>query len=74
MLNALFDNPEEIYQKNCPTSGTNCSDFMDEQFPIDSDLIDPMYKLTLQMLMVGMKNPTDLENNAKDAQTVQAIQ
>lgn len=74
MLNALFDNPEEIYQKNCATSGTNCSDFMDEQFPIDSDLIEAMYKLALQMLMVGMRNPTDIENNAKDTQTIQALQ
>lgn len=74
MLNALFDNPDEIYQLNCPTTGTTCSDFMSEQFPVDSDLIDGMYRLALDLLLKARTMPNDIENNSKDVQTSQAIQ
>jgi len=39
---------------------------MSEQFPIDSDLVDPMYKMTIQMIVGSMELPLDLENDAKD--------
>ncbi len=67
LLNGLFDNPDDIHQKNCPTvTGGTCSDFMSEQFPIDSDLISPMYEMTLRFLMIP--TPNDIENNARDIQ------
>lgn len=74
MLNALFDKPDEISQANCATTGVNCNDFMDEQFPIDSDLIDGMYKMTLDYLMKSQQEPIDTENNSKDVEIRKAIQ
>lgn len=64
LLNALYADPEEIDSKNCVVSGTNCPEYLDTEFPIDPDLIDPMYKLTLQYLL--QRGAQDLENDAKD--------
>lgn len=74
LLNALFDDPNEIHQLNCPTSDTACTEFMSEEFPVDSDLIDPMYRLTLEFLLQSRGLPIDTENNAKDVETRQTIQ
>lgn len=75
LLNALFDNPEEIYEYNCASTGdNNCPEYLDQVFPIDSDLIDAMYKMTIDMLLRMYSVPNDLENNAKNVQATQAIQ
>lgn len=75
MLNALFDDPESVSQANCPTSGINdCKPFQSEEFPIDADLIDDMYEMTLDRLLRGYQLPVDSENNAKDVETVNANQ
>ncbi len=65
VLNALFDNPDEIYGINCSTGSNSCVDFMDQEFPIDSDLVDPMYRLTLELLLTSVKLPIDHEADAK---------
>lgn len=65
LLNALFDNPQEINELSCPVD-EDCTDFMAQEFPIDSDLVDPMYKMTIQMLVGSMELPKDLEQDAKD--------
>lgn len=58
---------------------TSCSDSTDSQpcydpdsdeFPLDSELVDPVYRLTLEFLAVSDKYPEDLRNDAKDVQTV----
>lgn len=70
LLNALFDNPDDIHQENCATnSDGSCEDFMSQQFPIDSDLIDDMYKMTFETLVKSRMLPIDIENNAKDVET-----
>lgn len=70
LLNALFDNPDDIHQVNCANNvDGSCSDYMDEQFPIDSDLIDDMYKMSFEMLVKSRILPIDIENNAKDVET-----
>lgn len=47
---------------------------MTEEFPIDSDLVDSMYRLTTELLMFAARQPIDTENNLKDVETVQARQ
>jgi len=74
IVNGLFNNPQEIHEANCPTTGSNCADFMDETFPIDSDLIDPMYRLALELLLQSYKLPADIENNSRDVQTANGKQ
>lgn len=66
LLNALFDNPEEIYELNCSIENGDCGDYLGQEFPIDSDLVDPMYKMSMDMLVKSMSLPKDEENDAKD--------
>lgn len=70
LLNSLFDDPEEISNLNCPSSDTNCVGFMQEDFPIDPDLVNAMYKMTLEFLTLQTP-PKDSENDAVDSQNSQ---
>lgn len=66
LLNAIFDNPDTIYSLNCNTStSSTCGDFMDQEFPVDSDLVDPMYRLTIELLIQSMKLPIDYEADSR---------
>lgn len=56
LLNALFDNPAEIHDLNCVVTESNCTDFQDEEFPVDSDLVRDMYQLTLDFFIKGYAN------------------
>jgi len=64
LLNALFDDPEVIAKINCTVAST--CDTLSETFPIDSDLIAPMYMLTLEFLTKSQSIPNDVQNNSKD--------
>jgi hypothetical protein len=67
ILNALFNDPEQVYDFNCSNNGEGtCADFMDTEFPVDSDLIDSLYKTALDLLAYSYKFNLDTENNAKD--------
>lgn len=70
LFNSLFDNPVEIGQLNCSSNtDTVCPDYMDEEYPIDPDLIEPAYKKVLEMLAYSARLPfKDSENDAKDSQ------
>lgn len=74
ILNGLFNDPEQIHELNCPGTDTDCPEFLLQEFPIDSDLIDNMYKLTLDMLLLSYRQPIDTENNSKDVDTAQGLQ
>lgn len=74
LANGLYNNPQEVHELNCPTTNSNCTDFMTESFPIDSDLVDAMYRLTLEMLLQSYKLPIDTENNSKDVETANGKQ
>lgn len=75
LVNGLFTDSSEIAQINCATgTATNCADYGSEDFPIDSDLIDAMYKATLEYLLRSTSLPNDLENNARDIETTNAKQ
>jgi len=74
ILNALFNDPETIHSLNCPGTAEACPEFMQEEFPIDSDLVDPMYRLAIELLSLAYRQGLDTENNFKDVETAQAIQ
>lgn len=65
LLNGLFADPKEISDLNCSATNNNCPDLYEEEFPIDSDLVDAMYKLVLEYLYRGYTLPEDGENNAR---------
>lgn len=64
LVNALYQNPEEVITANCNTSSGECVDYLDSDFPIDADLVSDLYALTLQMLSVP--NLQDQKNDGKD--------
>jgi len=65
LINALFDDPQAVAQLNCPTS-TDVCDVFAQEFPVDADIVDAMYKITIEYLMTSQKIPKDDENNAND--------
>jgi hypothetical protein len=71
LLNSLFDDPEEVSQLNCPETSTNCTSFMEDEFPIDPDLVNPMYRMTLEFLTLPRPGK-DNENDATDNQAIPA--
>lgn len=74
LLNALFNDPEQISLLNCPIDGDTCPEYFEEEFPIDSDLVDAMYRMTMELLLQSYRLPNDSENNTKNVETVQSIQ
>lgn len=68
LVNSLFDDPEEINTLNCgPDTNTPCADFMDQEYPIDPDLVGGMYQLAMNFLLNSYRLPArDDENNATD--------
>lgn len=67
----LFDDPMEV--KNHPSICCendiveDCDCILDKQFPIDSDLIDPMIELSLQELIeIFNNNKEDQTNDSRD--------
>lgn len=75
LLNALFASTEDIAAINCPTtSSTNCTSYGEQDFPIDSDLIDPMYKATIQYLMQSERLANDSEDNSRSVELINAKQ
>jgi len=67
LMNGLFSDPNQIAELNCSTTNSDiCPDYLSEEFPIDADLIDPMYKMTLEILLTSYKLPKDEINNARE--------
>lgn len=75
LLNGLFASTEDIAAINCPTpNSANCLDYGQQEFPIDPDLVDPMYKVTLEYLLQSERIPNDSENNSKSTEIVNGKQ
>lgn len=72
IINGLFDNPEEIHLINCPNTEETPCDYLTEEFPIESDLIERMYRLVIELLTVFFSTAQDLTNNAIDDRATQA--
>ncbi len=65
LINGLFSDPKEITDLNCAVGQGECPDLYSEEFPLDSDLIDAMYKMVIEYLMRGYTLPDDNEDNTK---------
>lgn len=65
LINALFSDPTEIENLNCKANDLDCPSIYEEEFPIDSDLIDPLYKMTIEYLQNAIRIPEDNENNSR---------
>ena len=67
LMNNVFLTPSEVENYNCPASDTTCPDPLDVDFPIDADLIAPMYEMSIKFL--SLTSPQDYENDARTPDT-----
>jgi len=75
MVRAIWEDPVKLEGFcNCSADGTltndPCYDQREDEFPIDSDLVDPMYRLTMEFLTQMFRFPEDNENNAKSVENI----
>lgn len=63
---AVWVNPEDLEVFKSCQSNTPCYNSLTDNFPIDADLIDPLYKLTLESLRLAYQFPEDTENDSRD--------
>lgn len=74
LLELIPDDPEEISGLDpCkdPTTDAPCVLSGDNNFPIDGDLVDPMYDMTMRRILLAEKLPQDNVNNTKYTETAQ---
>lgn len=69
----LFEDPIEVenFKGYCDESCTDCvdcGDYMENEFPLDSDMIDTLVELVVQELIILFsQNLEDLSNNTRDS-------
>lgn len=69
LYGGVFEDPIEIFKLNNRCNGDDdiCDDILDSEFPIDSDLVDPLIQLTTEELVTTFaKMRQDVRNNASD--------
>lgn len=75
-ITALFEDPIEVkkYKTLCDCEDCNdCIDYLEEDFPIDNDLIDTTIELSINELVnIFSQMPEDLSNNSRDSNKEQS--
>jgi hypothetical protein len=72
-ITALFEDPIDAkkFIGMCDTECidcNNCIDYLEENFPIDNDLIDAMIELSMtELIQIFGQNTEDLTNNSRDS-------
>lgn len=71
-MTAIFKDAEEVYKfpnycdnecKDCQ----DCKDFLEEEFKIDNELIEPLIELAIQeLIQIFNQNVEDINNNSRD--------
>lgn len=74
-LKAIWEDPEEVEDFNALTCDQveDCPDVMSDEFPIDSELVYPMYQLSIDLLGYSYKFPEDTRNDGKAVEIVQSL-
>jgi hypothetical protein len=72
----VAEDPLEVANINlCDTEGNDlgvpCYDPTEDEFPMDIDMVEIMYKLIFEELKIAYSMPQDNENNAKAVEAVQ---
>lgn len=72
-VSAIFEDPSKLAElSECDSEGVNtgfkCFDIMNEEYPIDSEMVSAMYQMILNDLGMLYKYPQDDENNAKSTE------
>lgn len=66
-IRLIPENPDALRNYQSCDSSVVCYDPDNDDYPIDTDLIQPMYKMTLEMLGAALNSPQDNENNARSS-------
>lgn len=71
-ISALFEDPLEVknFPQYCPkdVETEECKSFLDIEFPIDAELIEPLIQLTIdELVRMFYSLPEDLSNDSKDS-------
>lgn len=72
MYKGIFEDPLDLeYYKFCDPNGNDveCYDPDTDNFPIESHLIDPMYKMAIDIMKNAFSFPNDQANNAVSPKT-----
>lgn len=73
LLTLLASDPESVsnFCTCAPTSESQpCYDLNNDEFPIDGDLVMPMYEMTRNFILESFKLPEDNENNSKSVEII----
>ena len=75
-VTAIFEDPTALIDMcQCTISGEEtaapCYDVLDQDFPIDAEMVPMLYKLAIEDLGIFYKFPQDDENNAKSVEISQ---
>lgn len=72
LLTAVWEDPEAVtnYCGCVDQEITPCYNALTQAFPMDADLVMPMYEMTLQLMGVAQKYPEDNLNNTKNVETL----
>lgn len=65
-ITGVFADPEAAAKANICNGGSECSDIMDERFPLEEALISPCIELVVQELSGARFAPKDNRNDDKD--------
>lgn len=70
LVSGIFDDPERIESLNCSTNQSSAScDYLQSEFPIDSDLVAIMYQGVINLLTIHLRTANDIINNAREDRT-----
>lgn len=65
-MTAVFEDISKIKHLLCKDDGCECTNIMEEDFPIEDALIPELIEMTVKELATGIYHPADTKNNAKD--------
>lgn len=75
LVRAIWEDPSDIVNFcDCTNLDEDvpCYDPREDEFPIDPDLVDPMYRLTMEMLGLLNQYPEDTLNNAANVRNTES--
>ena len=73
LVKGIWEDPEIAADFNdCTNEDLPCIEADD--FPIDSELVYPMYQLSIELIQVGLGLPQDNKNDGRSVENIQAVE
>jgi len=73
LIKGIWEDPESVDDFNTAmcTNDNSCADYYTEDFPIDAELVFPMYQLAIELLGLSYQFPEDTRNDARSTDNIQ---